>query len=251
MDKISCGIVSIIIGREYSIDPLLNYFKNLETPNEINELNLYLILGCNSNFIKSLKNKIQGLNLNKKYNKIIFISGNMKCHSNLSWDEWETFTRNKDTLLKHRSALKNIDIGLDSAKNETYIHFVDDDTISPIYTLNHLYKSYHKIHNCGIASGIYFNKKWLGPTIVTGNEELKRRIVCSINKEIWKEISIDDLTTTNYKDVGFVGNGCMLVSGVDIKKIIPLQDYRELYDDTAAPDFILSRRIRSLGKKYQ
>jgi hypothetical protein len=55
MDKISCGIVSIIIGREYSIDPLLNYFKNLETPNEINELNLYLILGCNSNFIKSLK----------------------------------------------------------------------------------------------------------------------------------------------------------------------------------------------------
>jgi cellulose synthase/poly-beta-1,6-N-acetylglucosamine synthase-like glycosyltransferase len=249
MKKITCGLVTVMIGREFSLEPLLGYFKQVKVPKRFNELNLYLVLGCDDEFESHLKNRISEIGLSEKYNQINFIKGNKKCYSNLNWEEWEIFTRSKETLLKHRSALINIDIGLNSAKHETYIHFVDDDTIPPNNALVDLYKSYNKIYKCGISSGIYFNKKWLGPTIVTCEDELDRRIVCSINKEVWEEISIDDLTTTDYENIGFVGNGCMLAYGDDIKKVIPLQEYRELYDDTAAPDLILCRRIRNLGKR--
>ena len=67
-NKVSCTIVSIIIGREFSIDKLLDYFCNLTTPNQINQLNLNLVLGCDSNFTKQLKSKIKELKLSDKYN---------------------------------------------------------------------------------------------------------------------------------------------------------------------------------------
>ena len=57
-NKVSCTIVSIIIGREFSIDKLLDYFSNLSTPNQINQLNLNLVIGCDNNFTKQLKSKM-------------------------------------------------------------------------------------------------------------------------------------------------------------------------------------------------
>jgi hypothetical protein len=248
-NKVNCTIVSIIIGREFSIDKLLDYFSNLSIPNQINQLNLNLVLGCNSNFTKQLKSKIKELKLSDKYNKISFIEGNRRCHPDLNWEEWEQYTRKKDTLVKHDSALQNINIGLQSVEEGDFIHFVDDDTIPPYFALKDLFNAYNKIENCGIASGIYFNKEWLGPTIITEKPETKRRIVASVRKDKWVETSIDDLTYTDYTDIGFVGNGCMLLSVNDTKQILPLTENRDYFDTDAPPDSKICHRIRLLGKK--
>lgn len=247
MNQISCGIVSVIIGRDFTLSKLLDYFKNVHIP-ENTDINLYLVLGCTNDFTQHLKTEVERLGLKNKYNNIYYIKGNLKCHSNLNWDEWETVSRKKDPDLKHRAALENINIALEATKNETYIHFVDDDTIPPYNALADLLKSYQTIPNCGIASGIYFNKEWVEPTIAVRADEAKRRIVGSIEKEKWLGCSIDDLAVSNYKDIGFVGNGCMLVSGDDVQKILPLTEFREQADDIAPPDFIICRRIRRLGK---
>lgn len=247
MSNASCGIATVIIGREFSLTPLLGYFKNVEVPESV-EVNLYMVLGCDADFEILLKEKIKELELNNKYTNIYFIKGVSKCYSELSWNEWETFTRQEAPEKKHRAALENIEIGLDAAKNETYIHFVDDDTIPPVNALKDLLKSYNSINNCGIASGIYFNKTWVEPTVAVSGVEASRRIVGSFVKETWRNCSIDDLAIENYKDVGFVGNGCMLVAGNDVKKILPLSKWHENGDDIAPPDFIICRRIRRLGK---
>lgn len=247
MQNITCGITSVIIGREFALNPLLNYFKNVEIPIGL-DVNLYLVLGCDSDFEIKLKDKIKEFKLDIKYKNIVFVPGNLKCHSNLDWNEWEDYTRQKDPDTKHRAALDNIEIGLESAKHETYIHFVDDDTIPPINALTDLLKSYQNIDNCGLASGIYFNKVWVEPTIAVGATEAIRRIVCSLKKETWLGCAIDDLGVENYNDVGFVGNGCMLISGEDAAKILPLSEFREQSDDIAPPDFIICRRIRRLNK---
>jgi len=248
-NKISCTIVSIIIGREFSIDKLLDYFCKLTIPNQISHLNLNLVLGCSNNFTKQLKSKIKELNLSDKYNKISFIEGNRRCHPDLNWEEWEQYTRKKDTLVKHDSALQNINIGLQSVVDGDFIHFVDDDTIPPYFALQDLFNAYHKIENCGIASGIYFNKEWLGPTMITEYHETKRRIVASVRKDKWIETSIDDLTYTDYTDIGFTGNGCMLISVEDTKQILPLTENRDYFDTDAPPDSKICYRIRLLGKK--
>ena len=49
MNKVTCGIATVIIGREFSLTPLLSYFKNVEVPEDI-DVNLYIILGCNADF---------------------------------------------------------------------------------------------------------------------------------------------------------------------------------------------------------
>ena len=248
-NKISCTIVSIIIGREFSIDKLLDYFCNLYKPNQINQLNLNLVIGCDDNFTKQLKNKIKELKLSDKYDKISFIEGNRRCHPDLNWEEWEQYTRKKDMLVKHDSALQNINIGLQSVKEGDFIHFVDDDTIPPYFALQDLFNAYNKIENCGIASGIYFNKEWLGPTVVTEKYETKRRIVASVRKDKWIETSIDDLTIIDHTDIGFVGNGCMLISVKDIEEILPLTENRDYFDTDAPPDSKICHRVRLLGKK--
>ena len=247
MNKVNCGIATVLIGREFALAPLLNYFKNIELPTDI-DVSLYLTLGCDSDFEVILKDKIKELELDKKYNNIYFVKGVSKCYSDLSWNEWETFTRQQDPNKKHRAALNNIEIALEAAKEETYIHFVDDDTIPPYHALKDLLKSYQSINNCGIASGIYFNKTWVGPTAAVSEIEASRRIVGRYKKETWLNCSIDDLAIENYQDVGFVGNGCMLVAGNDVKQILPLSEWREQGDEEAPPDFIICRRIRRLGK---
>jgi len=247
MSNASCGIATVVIGREFSLTPLLSYFKNVEIPKNI-DTSLYIVLGCDLDFEIILKNKIEELELNKKYLNIHFIPGSLKCKSTLDWEEWEKVARQQDPEEKHRAALGNIEIGLDAAKEETYVHFVDDDTIPPYHALKDLLKSYKSIDNCGLASGIYFNKTWVEPTIAVGKIEKSRRIVGSYKKETWKGCSIDDLAIEDYKDVGFVGNGCMLVAGSDLKKILPLSEWHEDKDEIAPPDFIICRRIRRLGK---
>jgi len=244
---ITCGIVSVLIGREFSLDPLLNYFNRVEIPYGV-YANLYLVLGCDNEFENILKNKIEGLKLGRRYLNINFIPGNLRSNPDWNWVEWETLSRIEKKEDKHKFALENIEIGLEAAKNETYIHFVDDDTIPPNNALVDLLESYRKIDNCGIASGIYFNKTWVEPTIAVSKIEASRRIVASFVKETWRGCSIDDLAIENYKDVGFVGNGCMLVSGEDLKKILPLSEWREEDDDIAPPDFIICRRIRRLDR---
>lgn len=247
MNKLSCGIVTVLIGREFSLEPLLSYFKHVEVPNDIN-VNLYIVLGCDLHFETLVKSRIKELELDNKYSNIYYVSGNLKCKSALDWNEWEKTTRQYDPEEKHKAALLNIEIGLDAANNETYVHFVDDDTIPPMNALKDLLKSYNNIDNCGIASGIYFNKTWVEATIAVSEIEASRRIVGSFKKETWSNCSIDDLTVENYQDVGFVGNGCMLVSGDDLKKILPLSKWSEDGDEVAPPDFIICRRIRRLGK---
>jgi hypothetical protein len=247
MSNASCGIATVIIGREFSLTPLLSYFKNVEIPENV-DTSLYIVLGCDIDFEILVKSKVKELQLDKKYLKIHFIPGNLKCKPTLNWEEWEKITRQQDPEEKHRAALENIEIGLNAAKEETYVHFVDDDTIPPVNTLKDLLKFYQSVNNCGIASGIYFNKTWVEPTVAVSKVEATRRIVGSFVKETWKGCSIDDLAIENYKDVGFVGNGCMLASGSDIKKILPLSEWHEQGDDIAPPDFIICRRIRRLGK---
>lgn len=247
--KISCALVTIIIGREFSLNKLLNYFQNLNKPVEFEKLNLYFILGCDNEFTEHLKVKIKEFNLDSKYNSISLIEGNRRCHPNLNWEDWEQYTRKKDTLIKHDSALQNINLGLSSIEEEDYIHFVDDDTIPPYHALDHLYKTYNKVDKCGIASGIYFNKEWLGPTVLTEADELKRRIVASIRKDKWIETCIDDLTVTDHTDIGFVGNGCMLISREDTQKVLPLTEDRDYFDTGAPPDSKICYRLRKLGKK--
>lgn len=243
----SCAITSVLIGRDFTLKPLLNYFKNVIIPQDI-EVNLYLVLGCDETFTQKLKHNINELKLNDKFNNINYIEGYSKCNPDLDWDQWEEVSRKIDHAQKHRAALENINIALESAKHETYIHFVDDDTIPPNNTLTDLLTTYQKVPNCGIASGIYFNKTWEDPTIAIRNAEYKRKIVASIKKEEWMGCSIDDLIDSNYQDIGFVGNGCILVSGHDVQQILPLNEFREQADDVAPPDFIICRRIRRLNK---
>jgi hypothetical protein len=247
MEKQTIGIASVLIGREFSLIPLLDYFQNVEFP-EVDEINLYLVLGCDLDFEILLKNKIEELELRNRYSNIYFIKGFSKCYSDMEWEEWEKFTRQQDPDKKHRAALNNINIALDAVKVENYVHFVDDDTIPPYHALKDLLKSHQTVNNCGLSSGIYFNKEWVEPTIAVCEAEASRRIVGSFQKHKWLNCSIDDLSIENYQDIGFVGNGCMLVSGKDLERILPLTEWREDADDVAPPDFIICRRIRRLGK---
>lgn len=246
--KNTCGVVSVIIGREYSLQPLLNYFKEVEVPLNM-EVTLYLVMGCDYTFEVLLKDKIKELQLELKYKEIYFLRGNLKLYHNMSWDEWENFTRLKTPHEKHRSALNNIEIGLQAAKNKTYLHFVDDDTIPHKNTIKDLLTSYENIDNCGLVSGLYFNKKWSPPLMSVSDIEQNRGICGSYKKRTWEGCTIDELSVQDYQDMGFVGNGCMLISGEDVKNILPLSEYRDQNDDIAPPDFIICRRIRQNGKK--
>jgi hypothetical protein len=247
MDKKTCAIVSVIIGREFSLMPLIDYFKNVYIPESLN-VSLYLVLGCDDGFELILKDEINNHKLHDKYKDIYFIEGNYKCYDSLNWDEWEEYTRKIDPDVKHRSALENINKALECAKKEDYIHFVDDDTIPPYNALKELLVTLNKKQKCGLASGVYFNKTWVEPTIAVSFEEAKRRVVASVEKKTWQGCSVDVLSISDYTDIGFVGNGCMLVNGDDIKKILPLTEYRHQGDDIAPPDFIICRRMRYLGK---
>lgn len=247
MKKQTIGIASVLIGREFSLIPLLDYFQNVEFP-DVDEINLYLVLGCDLDFEILLKNKIEELELKNRYTNIYLIHGFAKCYSDMDWEEWEKFTRQQDPDKKHRAALINIEIALNEVKRETYVHFVDDDTIPPHHALKDLLKSHQTINNCGIASGIYFNKEWVEATIAVCEAEASRRIVGSFQKHKWLNCSIDDLSIQNYQDIGFVGNGCILISGKDVEEILPLSEWREDSDEIAPPDFIICRRIRRLGK---
>lgn len=246
--KKSCAISTVIIGREFSLDPLLNYFEKVHIPPHI-EPSLYIVLGCSQEFTKTLKDKISKLKLNKKYKKIQFVEGYQKCYNNLGWKEWEYHTRHNNKNQKHKAALYNIEMGLKASQNETYVHFIDDDTIPPNNALKDLINTHEKIDKCGLASGIYFNKKWNKSNILVGDYEHDRRICGSYKKEKWLGCCIDDLAIVNYQDIGFVGNGCMLILGQDIKKILPLSETRKNEDPTEPPDFIICNRIRKLDKK--
>ena len=82
MNKVNCGIATVLIGREFALTPLLNYFKNVEFPTDV-DVNLYLTLGCDLDFEVILKDKIKELELDKKYNNIYFVKGVSKCYSDL------------------------------------------------------------------------------------------------------------------------------------------------------------------------
>ena len=56
MSNASCGIATVVIGREFSLIPLLSYFKNVEIPENI-DISLYIVLGCDLYFETKLKNK--------------------------------------------------------------------------------------------------------------------------------------------------------------------------------------------------
>lgn len=247
--KKSCAIVSILIGREPCLVPLLQYFKQVDIPEEFSEVNLYLILACEDEFRVLVEQQVTDLKLTKKYNRITFIEGNKRCYPDLEWEAWGIFTRKNNPSIKHNSTLLNLDIALKSIVEEDLIHLVDDDTIPPSTTLVDLVKTYNRVENCGLASGIYFNKEWIGPSDICGPEELKRRIVGSIDKDNWRESSIDDIALTDYTDIGFTGNGCMLVSTLDIKQLIPLKEPFDSFEQAAPPDFKICYRLRKLGKK--
>lgn len=250
--KLNCALVTAVIGREFALNSLLDYFQNVTKPDDFEHLNLYFILGCDGKFTEYLKNQTKTFGLYEKYNKITFIEGSRRCRPELDWKDWEQSMRKEHTQLKHDSALLNVNLGLQSITNEDYIHFVDDDTIPPYHALEHLFTMYNKVENSGVVSGIYFNKEWSGPSNIATSNELKRRVVASINKDKWEESSIEDFTVTDYTDIGFVGNGCMLISNEDVKKITPLIENinnNDTYDSGSPPDIKICYRLRKLGKK--
>ena len=245
-NKNSLGIGFVMIGREVTIDPLFNYLKEVEIPSNFTTLNLNIVQSFNKEFKLLFDDKIAEYDLGSKYN-INLLDGVNKANNELEWEEWEEKVRFDNPYSKHYSTATNLTKVMEFSLNNDYIHIIDDDTIPPINAIKDLYSKLKSDTNIGMTSGFYFSKTWNKLSVIKGYHECKRKIVASIAKRKWIESTLDDFVTANTYEVGYVGNGCILVSSGILKNTLPLNN--EDISDKSGPDLVLSQRIRIQDKK--
>ena len=49
-NKLTCGIMTVMIGREACIDPMFKYYRDVKIPSEFKYLNLYIVKAWNPDF---------------------------------------------------------------------------------------------------------------------------------------------------------------------------------------------------------
>ena len=247
-NKLVCGIMTVMIGREACIDPLFQYFKDVQIPLEFKHLNLYIVKAWNPEFDSLFDKKLKEYKLKEKFNKIKVIEGVFKVNNHYTWEDWEKASRILTPFQKHESTAHNLHTGIEQAtQNTDLVHIVDDDTIPPVNTLNDLWNTLTPNDSYGLTSGFYFDKGWVPPDILSGEQESVRKLVASIEKDIWRTAVIDDFVNSKPENIGFVGNGCMLTYSSLLKNVLPLAD--EELNSKEGPDLTISKRIRKQGKK--
>tara|TARA_R110001592_G_scaffold24940_1_gene95415 strand:- start:4839 stop:6086 length:1248 start_codon:yes stop_codon:yes gene_type:complete len=243
----SLGIALVMIGRKATIDPLFNYISNVEIPKEITTLNLYIVQSFNEEFKTLFDSKFKEYGLESKYN-LTLIPGVAKINNDYSWEDWEDKVRLENPYGKHRSTAVNLTKVLQPSLVNDYIHILDDDTIPPINAVKDLYYKLKSDSNIGMTSGFYFCKNWHKNTSIKGEYENKRKLVASINKRKWISSTLDDFVSANTTEVGFVGNGCVLLPANILQNTIPLDD-RKSDSNEKGPDWYISKRVRLQDKK--
>tara|TARA_Y100000385_G_C13079976_1_gene633362 strand:- start:1157 stop:2407 length:1251 start_codon:yes stop_codon:yes gene_type:complete len=243
----SLGIALVMIGRESTIDPLFNYISNVKIPKEITTLNLYIVQSFNKEFKTLFNNKVKEYNLESKYN-LTLIPGVAKVNNEYTWEDWEDKIRLENPYGKHRSTAINLTKVLQPSLINDYIHILDDDTIPPINAVKDLYYKLKSDNNIGMTSGLYFCKNWHGYTYIKGKYESKRKLVASINKRKWISSTLDDFINAKTTEVGFIGNGCVLLSSNILQNTLPLDD-RKSDSNEKGPDWYISKRVRLQDKK--
>ena len=247
-NKLTCGIMTVMIGREACIDPMFKYYRDVKIPSEFKYLNLYIVKAWNPNFQDIFDKKIKEYKLKDKFNKIKILKGFHKVNNHFSWEDWEKASRILTPFQKHESTAHNLHTGIEKATKEVdLIHIVDDDTIPPLTALNDLWEALTPNDSYGITSGYYFDKGWVPPEFVCGEQESVRKLVVSIKKDQWRTSVLDDFINLKPDNVGFIGNGCMLSYSHLLKNVLPLAD-KEL-NSKEGPDLTISKRVRRLGKK--
>ena len=247
-NKLTCGIMVVMIGRKACIDPMFRYFRDVKIPLEFKHLNLYVVKAWNSEFDSLFKEKIKEYNLKNKFKKIKTIKGVPKVNNHFNWDDWEKSSRVLTPFQKHESTAQNLHKGIKKVVSEVdLVHIVDDDTIPPLNTLNSLWDTLTPNDSYGITSGFYFDKGWIPADIIKGKQESVRKLVVSVEKDKWHTSTLDDFINVRQEEVGFVGNGCMLTYSYLLKNVLPLAD-KEL-NSKEGPDITISKRIRDQGKK--
>lgn len=249
-NKHTLGILTVLIGRENCIDPLFEYFQEVKIPTQFSRPTLYFVKSFNENFQKLFEEKISEYGLKDKYCDVVIIEGVPKVKNEDDWEKWEKFVRQENPTDKHKSTAENLHRGISEViKHNEYVHIVDDDTIPPVFALNKMCVPLIYDDEVGMVSGMYFCKGWTSPSLTKGEEELKRKIVVSVETDRWENSTLEDLLgeTHNISSVGFVGNGCILVSTNYLKNVLPLNNIEEEFN-TKGPDWYISYKIREQGK---
>ena len=247
-NKLSCGVMVVMIGRESCIDPLFQYFKDVEIPEGFKHLNLYVVKAWNPEFDLIFQTKLKEYKLKNKFKKIKIIEGTCKVNNHFTWEDWENSVRVLSPYQKHESTAYNLDLGIAKAiEGNDVVHVLDDDTIPPPNALNDLWNLLSSNDSYGITSGFYFDKGWVPPNFQNGEQESIRKLVVSLDENKWKTSVLDDFINTDKKDVGFVGNGCMLTHSYLLENSIPLKG--DGIAKQEGPDQTLCKRIRKQNKK--
>jgi len=249
-NKYTLGILTVLIGRESCIDPLFEYFKQVTIPHQFETPTLYFVKGFNKEFESLFEEKIEQYGLRQRYKDIVVVEGVPKVQNESDWEQWESSVRLLSTVNKHKSTAENLHRGISEVVNSNeYIHIVDDDTIPPNFSISKMSQLLLNDPQVGMVSGLYFCKGWTPPSLVKGKQELKRKLVASIVLEKWESCTIDDLVDIDGDtgNVGFVGNGCILLPTEYLKKTLPLNDVKQQFSKKG-PDWYISYKIREQGK---
>jgi cellulose synthase/poly-beta-1,6-N-acetylglucosamine synthase-like glycosyltransferase len=180
----------------------------------------------------------------------VVVEGVPKVRNESTWEQWESLTRIENSTDKHKSTAENLHRGISEVvNNNKYIHIVDDDTIPPNFSITKMSQLLLNNPEVGMVSGLYFCKGWTPPSLIKGKQELKRKLVVSKSAEKWQSCTLDDLVDIdcNNNEVGFVGNGCILLPTEYLKNILPLNDVEEEFNKKG-PDWYISYKMREQGK---
>ncbi len=253
VNKNTLGILVVLIGRENSIDSLFDYFEQVQIPPYFKKVTLYFVKSFNEDFEPIFEAKIKQYNLKQKYHDIVIIKGIPKVRNKESWKQWEKLSRIEAPTEKHKSTAENLHRGINEAtKSSEYVHIIDDDTIPPTFSLNKMITPLLDDKEVGMTSGLYFCKGWTPPSVIKGKQELKRKLVLSIDTNKWNSSTLEDLlsTSTTPDTVGFVGNGCILAPSKYLRNTLPLNILNEQHNDKG-PDWFISYRIRKQKKQIK
>ena len=249
-NKYTLGILTVLIGRENCIDPLFDYFKEVIIPHQFDTPTLYFVKGFNKDFESLFNEKIEQYGLRQKYKDIIIVKGVPKVRNKSTWEQWESLSRIENSTDKHKSTAENLHRGISEVvNNNEYIHIVDDDTIPPNFSITKMSQLLLNNPKVGMVSGLYFCKGWTPPSLIKGKQELKRKLVASIAMEKWESCTLDDLVDIEgcTDNMGFVGNGCILLPTEYLKKVLPLNKVKKEFNEKG-PDWYISYKIREQGK---
>lgn len=218
----SMAIVCIFSGREEMLNEWMEWLVKVQKPRNCH---LYFVKNTkDSVFNKRFNEKVCQLHESNVFNCITVVqgAGGVDCGSG------------KVSLDKFRNISYNFNMILGKIK-EDIIFMTDDDVIPTLDTLSRLNHGLcHRTLTVGAISGVYESHAHAG------------NVVAALSKEGWTDIPLLNEIQDNLVEIGFAGNGCLMVLNSILQKALPIRPLKK-NGIHYGPDAHICESIRNQG----